>query len=1233
MSIISPVEYNRISLDELKQKIFTTNNFPSVLAQMDNGVIENIRSVNKFCIDNNINFVFTYKDIKKYEYNLTTPKKIVQYLTPKINEIITNCTADRGFYDECKNIGAPVTKLKIVQTCLEVTTHLIKFKLSSISIVNVLFNKVLFLLRLAVFEPMYAHVEYCDKTKTRNNKKAFYDSIFIIQNHTKKLIKMSQVYNSKNHRDLSLQRLITAACTSTNYGYISQPPTTKVEAWKNDGPTIYLITNGKRYYLGQTLRGSARYIQHLHDYKKATLPWYRVSSVHPSQWTWCPIIRIGYEVQPHILKGIETRMLSCCEAPFNTPHVYKILNKHNFTKTIKVKTKNQMTRPIKNFRTTINSYVPYRPIHQRDDSDLAMPGHLIYNQLCRDSTSQKFIVKNIRCSLFTVELLNILGFWGRLKRKTVRPYSQLFHGSHVAIKRYLIKIADRARTKKHERLSRAIGLNVEKRKKKQSKIKPVFETLGRKFWNSHSRKILCTWRSLPLWALNKIARLVTRNYPTISESFLQFSEAYLKGFRSYRPLILEIPLKISKNTEFCPRAFLREVLNQSHFHNYDMELNQVFITFKIVHTKQPTIYDLYASQTRWNARIKNEFKDQRLPCTCNLLSPILFDKPHDSQKCISVLMSNTACDLRRSAKTKVNVDISTIGKQICKQVTEYAEKRKNDDRTFLALEKLQSALYKTKPKKSEKYRVNSIHKPPTIDEFRNSRILKELAVVELIDKNPSQLSITCPRQYQLMLERDFLCNSNYELIHDNHKTEKSNHIKNMKQIHNTITKSCNTDNMNRKIEKQISSHRWDRFGSILKIDQCRYRPLASYYNNGLKLIYSCLCSILGIMLIIVGSYDVISFATIKQKYKKFNARVLKANRRKIKTRTITCKRDISNFYNTIPRGLVQPAFNWLIQRFRKEKPGIEYAGVRLRREIIKEDATTTFRIDKKRNIINRKPKRVKEPKVTFKTDNPRNEFSQDLSSPNDYILWLPIALLSKLIFFDLDSIFGWIGNILCRQKTACAQGSPCSPGLATLIAAFIEFNIRKNLPQNYKQFIVALEISRWVDDIYISVCLRDSCPKQIEEELLAYLTTYKIEIDGTEYQLPLKVEDDNIFVGMIRRKNRIGQIFFTQHQDNYNAKSIQHMQKRLPDFFSERTSITALTGAICTACDKATRLSDVKYSLINLFREYLRVGTPYRVIKAVLANLSLNLAVELIPEMKKLEVQIKKFNHCKFHKV
>ena len=92
------------------------------------------------------------------------------------------------------------------------------------------------------------------------------------------------------------------------------------------------------------------------------------------------------------------------------------------------------------------------------------------------------------------------------------------------------------------------------------------------------------------------------------------------------------------------------------------------------------------------------------------------------------------------------------------------------------------------------------------------------------------------------------------------------------------------------------------------------------------------------------------------------------------------------------------------------------------------------------------------------------------------------------------------------------------------------------------------------------------------------------------------------------------------------------MHKRLPGFCSERTSITALTGAICTTCDKTSRLSDVKYSLINLFREYLRVGTPYRAIKAVLANLSLSLPNELIPDLQKLEdLQIKKFNHGRFH--
>ena len=239
----------------------------------------------------------------------------------------------------------------------------------------------------------------------------------------------------------------------------------------------------------------------------------------------------------------------------------------------------------------------------------------------------------------------------------------------------------------------------------------------------------------------------------------------------------------------------------------------------------------------------------------------------------------------------------------------------------------------------------------------------------------------------------------------------------------------------------------------------KWRPIFNYFKHRFKTLYATTCRVLNFMLSkLIGavSISVMTVSEVRKRIEKFNFdQQSYQNTGKVGVSKIA-KFDIDGFFNAIPHDHIFAALTWLLGLW-KERFSRRMFVVIPRGKVRSTPKGHTFSRAygmKLRQTINRN------------TVNEARTHTSRKCSHHHYVL--AVKHLERIIKFDLDTGYLRVGNWLLMQLgIGCAQGSPLSPGLCSMVLRWIEYRSYK-IFHSSQRFMNRL-ILRWVDDIYV-VC-------------------------------------------------------------------------------------------------------------------------------------------------------------------
>ena len=228
-------------------------------------------------------------------------------------------------------------------------------------------------------------------------------------------------------------------------------------------------------------------------------------------------------------------------------------------------------------------------------------------------------------------------------------------------------------------------------------------------------------------------------------------------------------------------------------------------------------------------------------------------------------------------------------------------------------------------------------------------------------------------------------------------------------------------------------------------DKNKYRPVVSYYNHKYKKLLNTVSrGVAGMLKMIDDEKHCILWKT-GDLHKIMNEKITKLlgnsskNNKYIKIRSY----DIKNFYTNLNHNEIRKAFRWLVSEVRKKKRVCKYVSVC----------------------------RNKDEKVRF-------------GSRVDLDGWtvFDFSVFEDVIDMDLEFAIFRIGDVLLQQEKGVPMGSPLSPILAILVAAYYESCFFENCQEDERKLIDGV---RYVDDITIlAVCDRNSSSDEDRIEAL-----------------------------------------------------------------------------------------------------------------------------------------------------
>ena len=352
-------------------------------------------------------------------------------------------------------------------------------------------------------------------------------------------------------------------------------------------------------------------------------------------------------------------------------------------------------------------------------------------------------------------------------------------------------------------------------------------------------------------------------------------------------------------------------------------------------------------------------------------------------------------------------------------------------------------------------------------------------------------------------------------------------------------------------------------------DKNKYRPVVSYFHHKYKkLLNTTSRGIAGMLkLISKNSKNCVLWKTgdlhnvMIEKIRKLLE--LKNSKNKyIKVRSY----DIKNFYTNLDHSEIRKAFKWLVSTVKKHKRVCEYVSV-------SSDRNEKNRIGSKVNMHGW-------------TD-------------------LDMDVLQDIIDMDLNYAIFTIGDVILQQEKGVPMGSPLSPILAILVAAFYEYQFFESCRQEEKDEIDGV---RYVDDIsIIAVCDRNVPGDEERIDLLMDKFEKCYHEDLILERTPIDDGDEWIFLAGNLKIDCFGRLDMSSKNVNWKHVLNERNQKivRFVHWFSYNSK-QVKRAVICGAVHRIIVNSSCVYNMIEamfkLFMELRILKYPWSVICSVIVS-------------------------------
>ena len=322
------------------------------------------------------------------------------------------------------------------------------------------------------------------------------------------------------------------------------------------------------------------------------------------------------------------------------------------------------------------------------------------------------------------------------------------------------------------------------------------------------------------------------------------------------------------------------------------------------------------------------------------------------------------------------------------------------------------------------------------------------------DKNINKLFIMCPVAFKQALDSMFVYNTeNYVVVNDTVEYVYDKLFKGLKEL-------CAERD---KFKGLLNDTKLLPYGYVLPKDKDtnRNRPVVSYFPHPGKKVYNRAGRILTEMIKVIDkdkhfilwkTGDLKEVIEEKRKQTRF-----KGGKWELYVKAY----DIKDFYTMLRHGEIRKAILWLFELFRKKKGWAKVFG-------------------------------VSKDEVKFRSR----------SMKSNGWTWWDFDILFETIMFDLDNTFFTVGDVILKQEKGVPVGSPLSPPLAILVAAYYECMFLESIPEKDRKKIEGI---RYVDDILIFGFVDIECDRE------RFLTAKLIEKFAKEcYHADLTLEEEEI---------------------------------------------------------------------------------------------------------------------------
>ena len=571
----------------------------------------------------------------------------------------------------------------------------------------------------------------------------------------------------------------------------------------------------------------------------------------------------------------------------------------------------------------------------------------------------------------------------------------------------------------------------------------------------------------------------------------------------------------------------------------------------------PAIAELIKNTKKWSAQII----DCHSPCNCNQLRHILHIDPVKGEEHVCCNLNQTAMfdelPLNTSMKTRVYPSLNYYGGFVLQQllilfwrikisilgsdVNNFSQwlhsilRLRLDTGNFISMEYIQ--------KWNEK--------------------LQHLGVIGPIDKAKESCFIMCPFLFRERMIKLWIGDPNVIVC-------SFNSIWFIDQVQSIITNF---------LKSGVHFKNWHMFGQLdgwakLSGLYLKMRPLNSYLHHILRDLYSYGCKAISFMIEFCSwnRYSSTRHFKVIDKIRDFNIGV-QQNHRKFSTRTM--KRDVENFFNTVPRFLIRIAIRKVI---------IDVKGRGRYNYVI---------IPKKKIIYTRKERicrkhyRHSRQHMSSVISQPRMGSSRSMGK---FFVSFSLDQIIDIIEADFCLNAGWFGSWLLHFCEGMPQGSPLSPGVADLVLCFLELYFYDSIKDRIKPYTILH--FRWCDDIYISIYSD-----------LEFYTLYTAALDYIIRSFfGLKNEDETSVVGM-----NIEIIDNILHVRAKSPNEIDIKRARFVHYLTNRRvsqKHNTLIGLFSMAIDRCNSPCAIIFAGQRMIREFIEFGYPIGSIVSVLHGIT-----------------------------